>query len=126
MRATVTARAGGRCELTGWSPCWHPAGERLDVNEAPRAGQYAEARYIVECCMLLCRGHHDIDSTDRELSERLGIHIPLHVYHAHPAKATTQARWLRCQARRGHLGTPYWHRDSWGGVDDDRAERDAA
>lgn len=124
VRRDARRRAGNRCELAGYSRCWHPRGELLDVHEIVRRSKLSGAHLVLDLAAVLCRGHHDLDDSDPDLAQRLGIRIPLEPYKAFPRKALLQARTLRVHANEtGTLGEPpYWLRDDWEGVDHDLAD----
>lgn len=128
VRRAARRRAGDRCELAGWHRCWHPAGELLDVHESPRRSKVPGADLVDDLVVVLCRRAHDLDDSDPELAQLLGIRIPLEPYLAYPAKALLQARILRVYANEtGRFGAlPYWLRPEWAGVDEDRLEAIAA
>lgn len=79
----------------------------VDTHEMVRASQMAEARYMDDVTIGLCRHHHSTLDLHRLTGERHGIRIPRWVYDANPRRSVDEAARLR--TLRGH-GVPYW----WG------------
>lgn len=82
-----------KCALAHLGPCDGP----VDTHEIVRTSQMAEARYMNDVTIGLCRKHHRLD-TYRLTGERIGIRIPVDIYRQDPERYVEEAALLRVLA----------------------------
>lgn len=114
VSAKKAARSGERdavrkteCAMKHLGGCSGP----VDTHEIVRASQMAEARYMDDVTIGLCRTHHRLD-TYRITAERIGIRLPRTVYDSDPRRAVEEAAMLRVHAARGAMIEPSWWSDA--------------